>query len=196
MPSAEVPLWVPIVVGLLGVVGVVAGQAITALREDRRWRREQDREDIRWERQKQERTHEAKSAAYAELIGAVESIDFVLYRARAVKEAGQDDLGESLTADLRATTSEARRCLGPVNLHAPERIRSVLRESMLPRFSLSDLLLANAAQKDPGQPRRLWDVGQREYRLLRAEMRRDLGLDAEDLSRNMTDEPENSDTNR
>ncbi|AXB43812.1 hypothetical protein A4R43_15830 [Amycolatopsis albispora] len=161
----------PILVGVLGVAGVVTAQVITTMREERRWRREQQREDLRWERQKEERTHEARSAAYAELIGVVEALDFALYR---VRKSARD---ETLRDDLREIISKARLALGPVNLHAPERIRARLAETMLPRFDLAAGLL-DGRDDDPGK----WRKGQREYRLLRAEMRRDLGLDAEDLS--------------
>ncbi|MFC4003703.1 hypothetical protein ACFS2C_10025 [Prauserella oleivorans] len=41
----NVPLWVPIVVSLIGVAGIVAGgHLVNVWREDRRWRREQHRE--------------------------------------------------------------------------------------------------------------------------------------------------------
>lgn len=50
MQAGQVSVWVPIVVGLLGVVGVIAGQFVSAWREDQRWKRELKREDIRWER--------------------------------------------------------------------------------------------------------------------------------------------------
>lgn len=161
----------PILVGVLGVAGVVTAQVITTFREERRWRREQQREDLRWERQKEERTHEARAEAYAELIGVVEALDFALYR---VRKAPKDQV---LADDLREVVSKARHALGPVNLHAPERIRVNLKESMLPRFDLAARLL-DSREDDLDA----WRKGQREYRLLRAEMRRDLGLDAEDLS--------------
>jgi hypothetical protein len=46
MLTGQVSVWVPIVVGLIGVVGVVAGQSINAWREHRN-------EEIRWAREKQ-----------------------------------------------------------------------------------------------------------------------------------------------
>ncbi len=50
--SGQVSVWVPLVVALLGVVGIVAGQLVNAWREDRRWKREQQREELRWQRSK------------------------------------------------------------------------------------------------------------------------------------------------
>ncbi len=52
MQGGQVPLWTPLAVALLGIIGVVAGQFVNAHREDRRWRREQVREDVRWARER------------------------------------------------------------------------------------------------------------------------------------------------
>lgn len=51
MQTGQVSIWVPIVVGIIGLVGVIAGQFVSAWREDRRWTREQQREDVRWKRE-------------------------------------------------------------------------------------------------------------------------------------------------
>jgi hypothetical protein len=51
MQSGQVSIWVPIIVGFIGLIGVIAGQLVNAWREDRRWRREQEREDLRWKRE-------------------------------------------------------------------------------------------------------------------------------------------------
>jgi hypothetical protein len=53
MQSGQVSAWVPIIVGLIGLIGVVAGQFVNSWREDRRWKREQGREDLRWKRQRE-----------------------------------------------------------------------------------------------------------------------------------------------
>jgi hypothetical protein len=52
MQIGQVSVWVPIVVGVIGLIGIVAGQFVNAWREDRRWKREQHREEIRWERER------------------------------------------------------------------------------------------------------------------------------------------------
>jgi hypothetical protein len=63
-------------------------------------------------------------------------------------------------------------------LHSPERIRVLLREAMIPHSRLSTWLLDGERRPEL---RAQWETGQRQYRLMRAEMRRDLGLDAEEL---------------
>jgi hypothetical protein len=63
MQTGQVSIWVPIIVGIIGLVGIVAGQLVNAWREDRRWRREQEREDLRWKREAEKqaatRTHDS-----------------------------------------------------------------------------------------------------------------------------------------
>lgn len=51
MPTDQVSVWVPIVVGLIGVAGVVAGQVINTWRERRS-------EETRWAREKQRDAHQ------------------------------------------------------------------------------------------------------------------------------------------
>ncbi|WP_037336602.1 hypothetical protein [Amycolatopsis sp. MJM2582] len=58
MQGGQVPLWTPLAVALLGIIGVVAGQFVNAHREDRRWHREQAREDVRWARERRRWTEE------------------------------------------------------------------------------------------------------------------------------------------
>jgi hypothetical protein len=154
-------------VGVLGFAGVISAQLIVGRREDRRWRRELVRE-------RENRSHEERAAGYAQVIGAIEALDTVQFEAK--HAAGQPD--EYLSADLRQLTATLRNNLGVVNLQAPERIRVMLSGAILPRLTLSRLLLGDEFR--PEDPT-LWETSQREYRALRAEMRRDLGMDAEDL---------------
>ncbi|GAA3431674.1 hypothetical protein BJ998_003751 [Kutzneria kofuensis] len=179
MSSGQVPLWVPVVVALLGLAGVLGAQLIAGWRENQRWRRETEREELRWSREREKdrenRSYEGRAKAYAEVIGAIESFDWVLYDARrALREGGTVD--EASAADLRKATAQARSALGAVNVHAPERIRAMLRESLVRRSTLATKLLAN---RHGEEERVLWREAQREYKIMRRAMREDLGLDAE-----------------
>ncbi|GAA4020376.1 hypothetical protein GCM10022247_50460 [Allokutzneria multivorans] len=167
MSSGQVPLWVPIVVGLLGLFGALGAQLVGGWREDRRWRREVEREDRRWEREREARRYEARAQAYTDLVSAVESFDWVLYQARKSPSA-------EVMAELRVVSTQARNSLGGVNVHAPEAIRSLLRESLIRRSDLAKQLLEG--ENGPAQDL-LWKEGQREYQALRSRMREDLGLD-------------------
>jgi hypothetical protein len=86
MPSNQVPLWVPIVVALVGFAGVLAAQAIANRRADKQWDRERQREDQRWAREKESR-NEALSdrrrrvlcdaiAAYASSVTSLRRAEF------------------------------------------------------------------------------------------------------------------------
>lgn len=48
-----VPLWVPLIVALLGALGIIAGQVVSSWREDRRWQREREREEFRWQQERE-----------------------------------------------------------------------------------------------------------------------------------------------
>lgn len=84
-----VPVWVPIVVGVIGVIGVVIGQLINTLRENKRWKNETEREEIRWRREAGERDsqrqHEnriewrkIKIEIYSELLATTNNIESAL----------------------------------------------------------------------------------------------------------------------
>lgn len=163
--SSQVPLWIPIAVALLGLAGVTVTQLLNNRREELRWRREREA-----------RSHDARATAYAEVIGVIEAFDMVLFENRNAREAIQPINPD----DLKEAAGETRRALGPVNLHAPEAVRVLLSKAILPRMYLVRQILKDTT--DPTTLRPEWDKAQIGYRVLRAEMRRDLGLDAEDLT--------------
>ncbi|WP_410609827.1 hypothetical protein [Amycolatopsis sp. lyj-109] len=174
--GSQVPVWIPIVVALLGLAGVILTQVLSGRREARRMAEEAAREERRWQREREARTHETRAAAYAELMGSLEAFDGVLFQARAIRES-DGDLDEHHLAELREVRSEAQHALGPVVLHAPEAVRRLISDATLPRMRLAAMLL------DPEDTctrmRPAWEAGQRGYRVMRARMRADLGFDAE-----------------
>lgn len=104
--SGQVSVWVPIVVAILGIIGVLIGQSFNARRDDRRWNREIDREDDRVRRELETariaRDHELRIRwidqrldAYTECLSAYkEWLDILqeeLTRLRAAR--GDDELG-------------------------------------------------------------------------------------------------------
>jgi hypothetical protein len=182
MSSTQVPLWVPVIVALVGFIGVLGAQVVATWRDDRRWRREAEREELRWKRdrsrEKDNRSYEDRQRAYAQVIGAVESFDWLMfpaYNATKLDQVVTDDM----RTDLRVARDEAHKTFGPFNLHAPERIRTMLRDVMITRSTLAMRILRGDA--DPEDSVRLWTKAQRAYRQLRAEMRQDLGFDVEVL---------------
>ncbi|WP_132125083.1 hypothetical protein [Actinocrispum wychmicini] len=179
---SQVPLWVTILVAFVGFVGVLSAQLIAAWREDRRWRREQEREELRWRRERQReldnRDFDLRKDSYAQVISAVEAFDWIIYPI--IKGFRRDpQLNAEDLADARRVREELRHSLGQVNLYAPTRFNDLLRGAMLPRSNLVMELIND--QQDREKIETLWDSSQTGYRRMRAEMRRDLGLDAEDL---------------
>ncbi|WP_410640299.1 hypothetical protein [Amycolatopsis sp. lyj-346] len=175
--GSQVPVWIPIVVALLGLAGVILTQVLSGRREARRMAEETAREERRWQREREARTHETRAEAYAQLMGALEAFDGVLFQARAIRES-DGKLDEHQLAELREVRSEAQHALGPVVLHAPEAVRQLVSGATLPRMRLAAMLL-DPKDDDRTKLRPAWDAGQRGYRLMRARMRADLGFDAE-----------------
>ncbi|MEV6825922.1 hypothetical protein [Amycolatopsis sp. NPDC051102] len=174
--GSQVPVWIPIVVALLGLAGVILTQVLSGRRENRRMTEDAAREERRWQREREARTHETRADAYAGLMGVLEAFDGVLFQARAIVESGRK-LDEHQITELREVRSEAQHALGPVVLHAPEAVRQLVSDATLPRMRLAAMLLD--PDDDGTRLRPAWDAGQRGYRLMRARMRADLGFDAE-----------------
>ena len=51
MGSGQVSVWVPIVVAVLGILGIIGGQMFASWRDDRRWSQEIAREEARAQRE-------------------------------------------------------------------------------------------------------------------------------------------------
>lgn len=105
MPSGQVSVWVPIVVAVLGILGVVTGQLINLWREERRWERERSREDLRWERERRRdldtQWRERRFDVHVEVLAAFRDWEGSLARAVAVRAAGHEPSGlDSLTAQV------------------------------------------------------------------------------------------------
>lgn len=83
----QTPLWVPLAVaglGLLGTLcGTIAGVLITQRRSDRReqttWERDRDRERERWEREDALRTFEERRSAYEQFYESLRAMAVTAY---------------------------------------------------------------------------------------------------------------------
>ncbi|MBE8521079.1 hypothetical protein ILP97_26930 [Amycolatopsis sp. H6(2020)] len=98
MPSGQVSVWVPIIVGIIGLLGVVTGQLINSRREDRRWEREAAREELRHRRE-------------SERLAADRAHAIALHWAQERKDAYAGllkETGEFLTALLKCVEALAR----------------------------------------------------------------------------------------
>ncbi|MCE7010557.1 hypothetical protein LWC34_48310 [Kibdelosporangium philippinense] len=182
--SSQVPLWVTIAVALVGFAGVLSAQFVAAWREDRRWRRDQEREDKRWDRERvkelENRSYEGRQNAYVQIIAAVEAYDWLVYPVVAAVRRIADNpqvLRQDQRGDVWRAREELRHSLGPVTLFASERFSDMLRRTMLPRSRLAMYMSAGKAPEWT-RVKELWDESQAGFRKLRGEMRKDLGLEA------------------
>lgn len=184
-------MWVPLVVALVGLGGVLGAQLVAGWREDRRWQREVQREELRWQREvrreQERRRHEGREDAYARAIGALEGWQWELYpvKERVLKERGV--MEQAQRERLAAMSDTARELLGPMNLHAPDRVRNLMRDAVLSKSDLAVELLAltgplDGTDEDEARRRELLDLNgrsQKHYYAMRAAMRQDLGIDPE-----------------
>ena len=81
---SSTPLWVPLVVAGLAVLGTLAGVLVTQRWSDRReasiWTRERQREQERWTREDMARTFEHRREAYVDFYVAVKVLARMAYR--------------------------------------------------------------------------------------------------------------------
>ncbi|PKV90303.1 hypothetical protein ATK30_1047 [Amycolatopsis echigonensis] len=114
-------MWVPIVVGMIGLVGVVAGQLVNAWREDRRWRREQEREDVRWARESKRESvkldRDTKILIFGELLQSLNRAHSLLDR---IREASGKEALKGITSEylnnvhkIRAKAAEVQLICSP-----------------------------------------------------------------------------------
>ena len=125
------PLWVPLVVaglGLIGtVVGAISGVLITQRRSDKRedasWEREWDRERAGWEREDEARTFEHRRDAYADFY---QSLRAMTRRAYDHGLGHSDDDGVELPEGWQSHTFER---LQHLNLYATPKVRALASEA-------------------------------------------------------------------
>jgi hypothetical protein len=168
-------VWVPIIVALLGLAGVTTTQVLASRREAARVREETAREARHWQQERETRANEARASAYAQLIGVIEAYDMTVYEPLRARLKGRD-LDPVDLVELRQALNNFRESFGPAVLHAPEQIRQLIRNASTPRLRIAATLLAPGKDIDANSE---WHASQRGYRVLRAQMRTDLGLDAE-----------------
>ncbi|UMP05406.1 hypothetical protein [Amycolatopsis sp. EV170708-02-1] len=138
MQGGQVPLWTPLVVALLGIIGVVAGQLVNAHREDRRWRREQVRDDVRWARERRRWAEERESETerywrdqrlriYTAFLAAISNLRVEMrYAGDTLQESAElDQPRRERLLDLAAT---ARDLYAPLGVVGPADVRDQATE--------------------------------------------------------------------
>jgi hypothetical protein len=139
--SGQVSVWVPLVVALLGVLGVIGGQVINAWREDRRWKREQQREELRWQRQKltenaklsvehANQWREMKVRIYGDLINALKK-QLIVLRAASFLVGRANDADSSEGSEKAALSEAALRQLDKQFVDTGEELSRSIEEANL-----------------------------------------------------------------
>jgi hypothetical protein len=112
---AQTPLWVPVVVGALGVVGTLAASFLTLIisgrRERDRWQRERDHEDTY-------RNYKDRQAAYAELLTSINEFSNAVSATKAALRRGSEITVE-MQLDITKALSTYAGVTNVVQLLAP-----------------------------------------------------------------------------
>lgn len=174
-------MWVPLVVALVGLGGVLGAQLVAGWREDRRWQREVQREELRWQREQAERRHNGREDAYGRMIGALEAWQWMLYPVKEQVLSGAGALTDEQRGELESMHRAARDVLGPMNLHAPATVRNLMRDAVLAKADFTSALLG--ARLPATEELRATLLAQYQkslevYYAMRAAMRLDLGIDS------------------
>jgi hypothetical protein len=114
MGTQQVSIWVPIVVGVIGCVGIIAGQLVNAWREDRRW-------NLRVHQDEYERRIGRRFEVYAEMATALSKAIGLMGRLEKTHKSPEPDL-TPLHADFVKTAIEIDEAMGKVRLVGSEEI--------------------------------------------------------------------------
>ena len=153
MPAmTTTPLWVPLVVAVLGllgtVIGTIAGVVITQRRSDRREREareaEREREHERWRREDELRTFDQRRAAYTAFYAAVQERRRLLMSKKADSHGGR-------VADKRHEDAVFDR-LGDVEIYGTGRTRDSAAALVLALMHWAHADERSVNWANPGEP--------------------------------------------
>ncbi|GLY67288.1 hypothetical protein [Amycolatopsis taiwanensis] len=153
MQQGQVSVWVPIIVGVIGLISVIAGQLINAWREDRRWKRDQEREEVRSRRQREadaaKRAHEIllhwadrKFALYSELLDCVHTL------MRHTVKLGRGPVKVGFLREWEHLFKEVSAAEEQVRLVASKRLRQLVSHNIV---KLEPPVWADEFQRDLGR---------------------------------------------
>lgn len=143
MQTGQVSVWVPLVVGVIGLIGVIAGQLVNAWREDRRWKREEQREEVRWKRdlaktqrlyrhENSQKVRELRLELYSEMLSVMAAVEANLIANIGTPSGAEDALGE-LHLENQKLIEDASRLTVKIELTSTEAVShsaTVMKESI------------------------------------------------------------------
>lgn len=151
-------MWVPIAVGIIGLVGVLGTQLFAARREDQRWRRDLHREDLRWQRERERererrdhdvalQLHSRQISCYGQFAGAVNAWNAELIRAAdIVRSAAATD---HLRTRLRELRQLAEESLATMEIVGSESVRQAGRKAVDALNELESVLVGRDGTNRP-----------------------------------------------
>ncbi|MGW1061768.1 hypothetical protein [Micromonospora rubida] len=174
--SLLIPLWVPMAVAVLGVLGTLAAsivtQVLTRRRDDRRWSLEREERARQWHREDAARWLADRRAAYTELLVVLHEQDRVLEAVRR-RRAQALPLDGPVSARLTALSDPFDRAWHAVELLAPGEVTRIAGELTRELRDEGDQVLGRLtgppAEPAPGDR-------QERFAALGAAMRQDLGV--------------------
>jgi hypothetical protein len=116
--SSATPLWVPLVVAVVGVGGTLSAsvvtQVLTRRRDEQRWSIERDERTEQWRREDAARWLADRRAAYADLLTALHEQHALLLRGLRLTAEGRrpDAAATARLESLRETLQRARHAAG------------------------------------------------------------------------------------
>ncbi|MFD1047181.1 hypothetical protein ACFQ1S_17320 [Kibdelosporangium lantanae] len=120
MTNGQVSVWVPIVVGLIGVAGVIAGQLVNTWREHRN-------ERIRWTREQQRDARQDRLAWRDKRLAV--ALD-LLITMNTWRELAVESWPDQVSDELRDTVARMSDRLAEMKLVGTERMRTAATEAV------------------------------------------------------------------
>jgi hypothetical protein len=139
--AASTPLWVPLVVAIVGVLGTLAAAVFSQIwsrrLDEHRWKREREAEELRWKREQDERAAQweredrARWIAdrrdnYAAALAAYDALANAVYRTSAEVSHRKRRATKDAIHELSALHNEWERKGDSLRLIAPKRVMDAL----------------------------------------------------------------------
>lgn len=123
--TASTPLWVPILVAIVGVLGTLSAAIFTQIwaanRENERWVRERAAEEKRWEREDHARWLEERKTVYAQLLLGLDALDEGLRKAETqLRAVGR--IEDVMLSQMKILAESAGQIYESLRLIAPNQI--------------------------------------------------------------------------
>jgi hypothetical protein len=154
--GAQAPIWVPLLVGVIGLAGVLATQIVASVRARSERRSADQREDLRWSRAQEERrdaaaredryrSHDDRTHAYANLVLEVTRWRDRLGRAGSQRAANDHVADTKISLPVIESQRAAEEAEATVALLAPDTVRAACEAAGLSLLKATIVLMDDTA---------------------------------------------------